>query len=84
MVLIGRQLVRIESTISAMINHPQENELIPAQGGHKTNISASGFVSKNIPDILLLIIHVDSDQRFFYKCSAYGSLGGPCMEFSLS
>ncbi|KAF2984537.1 hypothetical protein EK904_003483 [Melospiza melodia maxima] len=31
------------STISAMINHPQENQLIPAQGGHKTNIPSSSL-----------------------------------------
>lgn len=65
MVLIGRQLLRIEGTISAMIKHPQENRLIPAQGGHKINIPVSGFVSKNIPDILSLIIHVNSDLPGF-------------------
>lgn len=83
MALIGRQLLRIESSISAMINHPQENRLIPAQGGHEINILAGGFVSKIIPDILSLIIQIF--QFFlFYKYSTYGLLGGMCMGFSLS
>lgn len=49
----------MESTISAMMKHAQQNRFTEAQGGREIDIPASGFVSKNSSDILSLIFSVD-------------------------
>lgn len=44
---------------------PPENRFTEAQGGRDINVSASGFVSKNILDILSLIFNVSTDLLAF-------------------
>lgn len=56
----------MESTISAMLEHLQQNRFTEDQGGREINIPVSSIVSKNISDILSLNIQCKFRSSSFF------------------